>query len=72
MIPANLTLAEIRRVIAAIIFRAAERHLQQGIAGMVEEITVMRDDDRRAVPLGEIPFQPFDRTDVEMIGRLVK
>jgi hypothetical protein len=39
---------------------------------MVEKITVVRDDDRRAFPLRQIPFEPFNGFDVEMIGRLIE
>jgi hypothetical protein len=39
---------------------------------MIQEITIMRDDDRCAFPLRQVTFQPFDGLDVEMIGRLVE
>jgi hypothetical protein len=39
---------------------------------MVEKITVVRNDDRRAFPLRQITFKPFDGFDIEMIGRLIE
>jgi hypothetical protein len=32
----------------------------------------MRNDDRRTLPLRKIAFQPFDRADVKVVGRLVE
>ena len=32
----------------------------------------MRDDQHRAVPFAQIPFQPFDRLDIQVVGRLVQ
>ncbi len=72
MLPAILTLVQIGCVIAAIIFRAADRHLEQGVARVIEKITVMGNNDCRAIPLCQITFQPFDSFDIEMIGRLVE
>ena len=72
MIPTDLTLLQIGCVVASVIFRTADCHLKQRVAGMVKEITIMRNDDRRAFPLCEVTFKPFDSFDVKMIGRLIE
>ncbi len=72
MVPADLALLQVDAVIAAIVFGAADCHLEQCIAGVIEKIAVMRNDDRRAFPLRQIIFEPFDGFDIEVIGRLVE
>ena len=42
------------------------------LADLVEEIAVVRDDHRRALPLAQIAFQPFDGGDVQVVGGLVQ
>src|SRR5215207_11182152 len=39
---------------------------------IVKKITVMRNDDGRAIPLREIALQPFNRADIQVIGRLIE
>ena len=39
---------------------------------LVEKAPVVADDDERRLPGVELAFQPFDRRQVEMIGRLVE
>ena len=41
-------------------------------ADIVEEVTVMRDDDDRALVIREEVLQPLNRADVQMVGRLVE
>src|SRR5512138_3110583 len=72
MLPAILAFVQVGGVVAAIIFRAADRHLEQGIAGMIEKITIMGNDDCRAVPLRKIALEPFDCPNVEVVGRLIE
>ncbi|TLD45743.1 MAG: hypothetical protein FAZ92_02005 [Accumulibacter sp.] len=45
------------------------RHVR---ADLVEEVAIVRDDDHRAVALVDHVFQPADRADVEVVGRLVE
>ncbi len=59
-------------VIAAILFNACRGHLENTVGGLIEKITIVRDNHGRAFPLAEIPFQPFNGAHVEMVGRLVE
>ncbi len=72
MVPAVLAFLQIQAVIAAIELRAADSHFQQGIAGVVKKIAVVRHDDGCAFPLAEVALEPFDRLNIKMIGRLIE
>ena len=72
VVPAVLTLLEVRRVRAAVEFGTAERHLEQGIAGTVQEVAIVGDNHGRALPLAELTLEPLHGRDIEVIGGLVQ
>ena len=63
---------QIRRIVAVIQLERARMHFENHVAGFIEKITVMRNDNRRAIPLRQITLQPFDCGDIEMIGRFIE
>ena len=62
----------VRGVAALVLLNAAVHHLPGGRAHRVQEPAVMGDHEHRAAPRGQMPRQPVDALDVEVVGRLVE
>ena len=69
---AFLALAGVTRVAAAERRQAPIAQLPHPRHGCVEEGAVVRRDDQAAVAPAEMLFQPLQRPQIEVIGRLVK
>ena len=69
---AFLTLVQIGGIIPVIQLERTGMHFENRIAGFIEKITIMRNNDRRTIPLGKITLEPFDRGNIEMICRLIQ
>jgi hypothetical protein len=52
--------------------RAAAFELQHSGRHRLEKPAVVRDEDHRCVDAAQQLLEPFDRVDVEMVGRLVE
>ena len=63
----------VRRVAAVVGVHRAALHLPRAVADLVQEPAVVGDDDQRGLaPRGQVPGQPGDALDVEVVGRLVE
>ena len=62
----------VRRVAALVAVDRAVGDLPGGGADGVEEPAVVGDDEQRAGARGQMPREPVDRLDVEVVGRLVE
>ena len=71
-IPTFSALLNIVAVISPVSFDTPAPHLPNIITNFIEKVAVMRDDQRGAIPISQVAFQPFHSPDIEMIGRLVK
>ena len=58
--------------IIAVIGVKAGGHFPDGIRHLVEEVAVVRDGHHRAFPVAQVFLQPFDRADIQMVGRLIQ
>ncbi len=69
---ARLLLLEPARVVALVGDPLAAVELEDPAGDVVEEVTVVRDRDDRALVLGQVLLEPRDRLGVEVVGRLVQ
>ena len=65
-------LAGVGAVIAAIRFEHTKSHSPRAIADRIEEIAIMRYDDQTALENLQKTLKPFDRNQIQMIGRFIE
>ena len=63
---------EVVGVVALVSVKTAGLQLDDVVAGFIEEIPVVRCDEKRASKLFQVLRHPLDRVGVEMVGRLVE
>ncbi len=68
---ADLFLLSIKGIIAFVNAEPSVFDFKNPVDGVVQEITVVRDDDHCSLISAQVLFQPFQGTDVQMVGGLV-
>jgi len=68
----NSRVWQVGRVVSWVVLGGPKGHFQNAVGHPVEKVAVVRNDDRRAVPLTQIAFQPFNSSDIEVVGGLVE
>jgi len=69
--PTRLSLVKISTIIA-VVQVDCRSHLNDGGNHLVEEITVMRNEQDSTTPFTKIRFQPLDSGNIQVIGRFIQ
>ena len=72
MRPAFLALRHIGAIVAAVFLDPAPAHLPDAVDDTIQEVTIMADNEQSAGPEPKRAFQPFNRLDIQVVGRLVQ